>query len=101
VFPLPDVTVNVSPVRLLIIPLTFAPNADTEASENNAIRLIKLVLACITTPFHNAGFTIRACAQNVVDVPYLFADAGLRGAVFFLARAVPDIDKKSRPETAI
>jgi len=34
-------------------------------------------------PFHNSGFPIRACGQNVVDVRSWFTDAGLRDTVLF------------------
>jgi len=41
------------------MPLTCAPNTDTDARENNAIRLIKLFLACIAA----APFTIPASRE--------------------------------------
>jgi hypothetical protein len=60
-----------------------------DARENNVIRLIKLVLGYIAVaPFHNSGIPIHACGQNVVDVPTLFTDAGLRVTVFFLSRGL-------------
>ena len=51
-FPSAAFTINVSPVREVIIPLTLAlsplaPKADTDARKNNAIRLTTIVFRYI------------------------------------------------------
>jgi hypothetical protein len=59
VFPSADFTINVSPVRDVIIPLTFtfsplAPKADTDAKKISNITLASITFRCMAAPLFSS-----------------------------------------------